>query len=84
MLSGLGVPDMRGTNGQPTVYTTRTGRTGKQFAVKVTRLSTDTIAGAADTVVEGPRNLLFPPPPDPSGRCRSSPATWCRPVGPTT
>lgn len=60
MLSGLGVPDMRGTNGQPTLYTTRAGAKPGQFAVKVVRF--DASPGVpVETTVEGPRNLLFPP-----------------------
>lgn len=59
MLSGLGVPDIRGLNGQPTVYTSREGAKGEQFSVKVVRIP---LVGATPvaTTIEGPKNLLFP------------------------
>ena len=60
MLSGLGVPDMRGLNGQPTLFTTREDAVGGQFSVKVVRIA-DPAKGSVDARLEGPRNLLFPP-----------------------
>jgi predicted AlkP superfamily phosphohydrolase/phosphomutase len=59
MLSGLGVPDMRGLNGQPTLYTTRAGVTAGQFSVKVVAMS-DPSAAVVHGTIEGPLNLLFP------------------------
>jgi predicted AlkP superfamily phosphohydrolase/phosphomutase len=61
MLSGLGVPDVRGLNGQPTVYTTRRGLSGGQFSVQVVELPEAAVSGRVDTTLDGPRNLLFPP-----------------------
>jgi len=60
MLSGLGVPDVRGLTGQPTLYTTRTGKRSGQFSVKVVEIA-DPSAAAVATTLEGPRNVLFPP-----------------------
>lgn len=61
MLSGLGVPDVRGLNGQPTVYTTRKGAKAGQFSVKVVEVP-EIVSSPVATTIEGPRNLLFPPP----------------------
>ena len=60
MISGLGVPDIRGLNGQPTLYTTREGLSGGQFSVKIAPMK---LPGDApvELLVEGPKNLLFPP-----------------------
>lgn len=60
MLSGLGVPDMRGLNGQPTLYTSRAGRSAGQFSVRVVQVASPA-RGPVQTTIEGPRNLLFPP-----------------------
>ena len=59
MLSGLGVPDLRGLVGQPTLYTTRRGLTGGQFAIAVEEID-DPAAGPVDSTIAGPRNVLFP------------------------
>lgn len=59
MISGLGVPDVRGLVGQPTLYTTRRGLSGGQFAISVVEID-DPAAGPVESHVEGPRNVLFP------------------------
>ena len=60
MLSGLGVPDIRGLNGQPTLYTTRSDAKAGQFSVKVVQIPA-LGAGPVATTIEGPRNVIFPP-----------------------
>ncbi len=60
MLSGLGVPDIRGLNGQPTLYTSRQGARAGQFSVKVVEIPPPSSV-PVDSIIEGPRNLLFPP-----------------------
>jgi predicted AlkP superfamily phosphohydrolase/phosphomutase len=59
MLAGLGVPDLRGVNGQPTLFTTRAGLAGGQFNIAITQID-DPTSGPVDTLLEGPKNLLFP------------------------
>jgi len=59
MLSGLGVPDVRGLNGQPTVFTTAHGRKTGSFATQIVELPD--APGPVTVPVDGPRNLLFPP-----------------------
>jgi predicted AlkP superfamily phosphohydrolase/phosphomutase len=62
MLSGLGVPDVRGLNGQPTLYTTREDAKADQFAVKVVKIASPLAPGSeVVSTLEGPRNVLFPP-----------------------
>lgn len=63
MLSGLGVPDMRGGIGTPTVYTTDAGRdpADNEFAIRVVMLDDGTLdeAGAFETDIQGPDNKPF-------------------------
>lgn len=61
MISGLGVPDVRGLVGQPTLYTTRAGLSGGQFNIAVVDLP-DLAGESVVTHVAGPRNVLFPQP----------------------
>lgn len=60
MLSGLGVPDIRGVNGQPTLYTTRKGAQAGQFSTKVVELPPLGATPVASSI-EGPYNVAFPP-----------------------
>ncbi|MEM7243824.1 MAG: alkaline phosphatase family protein [Acidobacteriota bacterium] len=59
MIGGLGVPDLRGVMSQPTIYTSRAGLDGGQFAIPVMKLEGDP-SQPFETSIEGPRNLLFP------------------------
>jgi predicted AlkP superfamily phosphohydrolase/phosphomutase len=54
MLSGLGVPDVRGGFGTPTFYTSREGVTARESEHIVSVRVAD--GGSVDTVITGPRN----------------------------
>jgi predicted AlkP superfamily phosphohydrolase/phosphomutase len=58
MLSGLGVPDMRGGIGTPTLYTTDQARNpdDNEFAIRVVQLPR---GSEASTDIQGPENLPF-------------------------
>lgn len=59
MLSGLGVPDMRGRIGSPSLFTSDSGSALKenQFSIEVIKLSG--ARGALDTALAGPLNKPF-------------------------
>lgn len=64
LLSGLGVPDMRGRIGTPAYYTsdpTFTSGTDNEFSVEVIHLPAR--SGTIETTVIGPPNKLFSAPP---------------------
>jgi hypothetical protein len=61
MLSGLGVPDIRGTIGQPTIYTDDASLLAQanEFSLKVEVVDVVNTGGRIRTVVWGPRNKLY-------------------------
>ncbi len=61
MISGLGVPDLRGMMGQPTLFTTRHGLSGGQFSIAIVAID-DPAEGPVELKIEGPRDVLFPQP----------------------
>jgi len=63
--AGLGVPDIRGTNGNYTYYTTETRGLGGANTEKGGRIeSVAFLDGQTTTLIYGPRNKLFDSPPD--------------------
>jgi predicted AlkP superfamily phosphohydrolase/phosphomutase len=63
--AGLGVPDIRGTNGNYTYYTTETMSLGGANTEKGGRIENVAfLDGHTTTTVYGPRNRLFDEPPD--------------------
>ncbi|MBL8112164.1 MAG: alkaline phosphatase family protein [Acidobacteria bacterium] len=64
LISGLGVPDVRGRVGTPSFYTSDpffAPRNKNEFSVELVRLENNT--GTIQTEVFGPYNKLFPEPP---------------------
>ncbi len=61
MLSGLGVPDIRGTIGQPTIYTDDASLLARanDFSLKIELIDIVNATAEIDTVVWGPRNKLY-------------------------
>lgn len=59
MLSGLGVPDMRGTIGQPSIYTDDSSLSAKEneFSIKIMLIDPD--QNPIKTEILGPRNKFF-------------------------
>lgn len=63
--AGLGVPDIRGTNGNYTYYTTEAMNLGGANTEKGGRIeSVAFLDGQTTTLIYGPRNKLFDSPPD--------------------
>ena len=60
MLSGLGVPDIRGTQGTFAFYTTDSVETGRAMGGQIFRIKAS--GDAIETVIVGPRNSLVQPP----------------------
>ena len=61
MLSGLGVPDVRATIGQPTIYTDDASLLARanEFSLKIELVDTLNMGEELDTVVWGPRNKIY-------------------------